>query len=82
MLGMRWSLARGLSKTEQAQLTDGLGLAGTSKGAMDIGEGIDRGLGQSTELKLKYHLQPIDLIDFSCKSSLDNEHPHGKKYRG
>jgi hypothetical protein len=29
MLGRRWSLARGVNKTERVQLIDGLGHAGT-----------------------------------------------------
>lgn len=44
MLGRRWSLAGGLSKTEWVQLIDRLGLAGTSRGAMDIVGGINTGL--------------------------------------
>lgn len=37
-------MARGLSKTERVQLIDGVGHAGTPKGAMDLGGGIDTGL--------------------------------------
>lgn len=44
MLGRRWSLARGVNKTERVQLIDGLGLAGTSSGAKKIGGGINTGL--------------------------------------
>lgn len=61
MLGRRWSLARGVNKTERVQLIDGLGLAGiVTFGGFDVIGSDDSSMGY--QLSVRPVSAPITVI--------------------